>query len=195
MSRRVAYERMIAFLHACTRPLGAIESWFAVERVPDLEPVPGLERELRRRFGQVLRIDAERVLDALQFLDDIDPQPTNQWGMAPIWFWTTCRFLILDPSTGRPLRGQDPERFHGVEYASGLPLGASSLHLMLHNHASLGIELCIPDADEEVLGRVVPWLQDYLPFRFSPRQWRAWTPTKTGSFKVRKMTAPVERET
>jgi hypothetical protein len=163
---------------------------FAVNDVPELKPVPGLERELRRRFGNYARIKAERVSDALDFLDDIDPQPTNQWGMAPLWFWASCRFLILDPSTGRLLPGQNPERFHGVEYEWKVPLGTSYLRLILHNQASLGIELCIPDADEEVMRRVVPWLQKYLPFKFSPKQWRAWTPTKAGSFKVRKMAAP-----
>jgi hypothetical protein len=190
MSRRVAYARTIAFLDACTQPVGAIEYKFAVNDVPELKPVPSLERELARRFGNDARVKAERVSDALDFLDDIDPQPTNQWGMAPIWFWARSKFQVLDPATGRPLPGQNAERFHGVEYQWRVPLGTSSIHLVLHNSASLGIELCIPDANEEVLRRVVPWLQDYLPFKFSPKQWRAWTPTKAGSFKVRKMTAP-----
>jgi hypothetical protein len=195
MSRRDAYERTIAFLHACTQPVGLIEYKFAVNNVPELKPVPGLERELRRRFGDYSHIAAERVSDALAFLDDIDPQPTNKWGMAPLWFWAACRFRIIDPSTARPLPGQDPERFNGLEYEWRVPLGTSALHLALHNRATLGIELCIPDADEEVLRRVVPWLQDYLPFKFSPKQWRAWTPTKAGSFKVRKMTASRGSET
>jgi hypothetical protein len=80
MSRRVAYARTIAFLDACTQPVGAIEYKFAVNDVPELKPVPSLERELARRFGNDARVKAERVSDALDFLDDIDPQPTNQWG-------------------------------------------------------------------------------------------------------------------
>ena len=155
MSRRIAYERTIEFLHACTQPVGLIEYKFAVNDVPALRPVPELERELRRRFGDFARIKAERASDALDFLDEIDPQPANQWGMAPIWFWTMSKFLILDPATGRPLPGQDPKRFQGVEYEWSVPLGTSALRLTLHNHASLGIELCIPDADGEVLGRVL----------------------------------------
>jgi hypothetical protein len=71
-----------------------------------------------------------------------------------------------------------------------VPLGTSSIHLTLHTHATLGIELCIPDADDEVVRRVVPWLQESLPFTFSPKQWRAWTPTKSRSFKARRMAAP-----
>ncbi len=173
----------MAFLDACTEPLGATKYRFDVTHPPELKPVPGLEQELRRRFGDYAHVEAERVSDALDFLNDIDPQPTNRWGMAPIWFWAMSTFRILDPATGRPLSGQDPERFHGVEYEWRVPLGTSSIHLMLHTHATLGIELCIPDADDEVLRRVVPWLQEYLPFKFSPKQWREWTPTKSGSFK------------
>lgn len=192
MPRRVAYERTTVFIDACTQPLGATEYRFDMPNVPGLRPDVGLRLgwKLKRRFGSVGRVPEERVPEALDFLDEIDPQPTNLWGMAPIWFRATSKFLILDPSTGRPLPGQNPERFHGAEYEWKVPLGTSAIHLTLHDHATLGIELCIPDADDELLSRVVPWLQDSLPFKFSPKQWRAWTPTREGSFKVRKMTAP-----
>ncbi len=190
MSRRAAYQRTIAFLQACTQPVGAIDYTFKVHDVPELGPVPGLERELKRRFGNHVGLQEDRVPDALDFLDDIDPQPTNQWGMAPVWFSVMSKFRILDPTTGRPLPGQDPKRFHGVEYEGTVPLGTSGLRVILHNRALLAIELCIPDADEDLLRRVVPWLQENLPFRFSPKQWRAWTPTKSGSFKGRKTIAP-----
>jgi hypothetical protein len=180
----------MAFLDACTEPLAPTKYMFDLTHPPELRPVPDLERELRRRFGDDARIGPERVSDAFDFLDEIDPQPTNQWGMAPIWFRTMTEFRILDPATGRPLPGQDPERFNGVEYEWRIPLGSSSIHLDLHNSASLGIELCIPNADDGVLGQVIPWMQSYLPFKFSPKQWRQWTPTKTGSFKGRKMVAP-----
>jgi hypothetical protein len=190
MSRRVAYERIIAFLRACTQQVGEIDYTFKVHRVPELKPVPGLERELKRRFGNPVGLNEDRLSDALDFLDDIDPQPTNQWGMAPIWFSMTSKFRILDPATGRPLPGQDPNRFHGVEYEGTVPLGTSGLRLILHNHASVAIELCIPDADQDLLRRVAPWLQQNLPFKFSPKQWRVWTPTNSDSFKSRKLTAP-----
>jgi hypothetical protein len=190
MSRRVAYEGTTAFLRTCSRLVDPIDYSFKVYRVPELEPVPGLEQELKRRFGNPVGLREDRLPDALDFLDDIDPQPTNQWGMAPIWFSMTSKFLILDPATGRPLPGQNPTRFHGVEYEPTVPLGTSGLRLILHNHAAVGIELCIPDADEDLLRRVVPWLQRNLPFKFSPKQWRAWTPTKSGSFKGGKLTAP-----
>jgi hypothetical protein len=148
---------------------------------------------LKRRFGEYGQIKADRVSDALDFLDEIHPQRADRWGMTQIWFSVSSTFRILDPATGQPLPGQDPARFHGVQYEWNVPLGTSSLRLTLENHASLGIELCIPDAHEEVLDRVVPALQEHLPFRFSPKQWRAWKPTKTGSFAARRMAPPAAR--
>jgi hypothetical protein len=190
MSRRVAYERAFEFLRACTEPVGDIGYSFRTHDVPELGRVLRLERELQRRFADPRVIPRLRVGDALDFLDDIDPQPTNRFGMAPIWFRVTSRFLILDPATGAPLAGQDPGRFGGVEYEGRVPLGSSGLRLILHNQAQLGIELCIPDASDDVIQRVVPWLQEHLPFKLSPKHWRAWSSTKSGSFKARKMSAP-----
>jgi hypothetical protein len=190
MSRRDAYARTRSFIETCTEPVGAINCRFRVHHVPELAPILRLERELERRFGRHGEIQQERIDDALDFLDDIDPQPTNPWGMAPIWFSVTCNFRILDPAAKRPLPGQDPGRFRGVEYERGQPLGSSRLGLMLHNQATLALDLCIPDADDGLLGRVVPWLQQSLPCRLSQKHWRAWTPTKTGSFKGRRLAAP-----
>jgi hypothetical protein len=190
MPRRVAYQRTVTFLQTCTEPAGPADYSFRANDVPEMQSVPHLEWELGRRFGQFESIEPERVDAALDFLDEIDPQPTNQYGMAPIWFTAASNFRILDPATGSPLPGQNALRFRGAEYEPGRSLGSSALRLILHTHAAIAIELCIPDADEDVLCRVVPWLQQHLPFKFSPKQWRAWTPTKTGSFKGRKMAAP-----
>lgn len=147
---------------------------------------------LTERFGpgkQVI-VPPAKVDDALTFLEQEHPQPTNKWGMAPLWFTTRAPFRILDPQTGQPLPGQDPRRYGGAEYDFMVPLGTSSLRLMLDNSARLGLELCLPDADPELLGRVVGWLQEHLPCKLSPKQWRSWTPTRTGSFKSRRMRAP-----
>jgi hypothetical protein len=190
MSRRVAHERTIAFLQACTQTVEAIAYSFAVIDVPELAPIPHLERELLRRFGNYKSVQEPRVEDALIFLDEIDPQPTNRWGLAPVWFTATSHFLILDPATAEPMPGQDPDRFLGVEYEWGVPLGSSLLRLSLHNQAVLAIDLCMPDADEEALRRIVPWLQQHLPCKLSSNHWRAWTPTKTASFKARRLAAP-----
>ncbi len=187
LSRRAAYEQTMAFLRTCTRTDGPVTCMFRVNDVPQLGRVPSLERELTRRFPVGTDLGQARVPEALDFLDQIDPQPVNRWGMAPVWFWVRAGFKILDPLTGQLLPGQDPARFAGVEYQAAVLLGTSGLHLILHNRAQLGIELCIPSTDEAVLSRIVPWLQASLPCRLSPTQWRMWTPTKAGTFKSRRL--------
>lgn len=190
MSRRTAYERTRSFLEACTEPVGHLEASFTIHDVPDLAPDLRFRRELDRRFSNWTALPGDRLADALDFLDDIDPQPTNQWGMAPVWFSMGSSFRILDPATGNPVPGQDPARFREVQYEWGIPLGTNHLRLILNNRASVAIELCLPDADRELLARLVPWLQQRLPFRFSSKHWRSWTPTRSGSFKSRRLDAP-----
>jgi len=192
MSRRAAYQRTMSFLSSCTEPIGDVDSRFRINaRIPGLPPPdPLLSRKIETRFGFGV-IAPDRIGDALDFLDAIDPQPTNQHGMAAVWFWATTKFRILDPSTGMPIPGQDPKSFRGAEYDWKVPLGSSDLRLILHNTAALGLDLCIPNADEALLRRVVPWLQEHLPCRLSPKHWRAWARTRTGTFKARKLTLPV----
>ena len=196
MSRRLAFERTLDFLSSCTEPAGGLTYSMMLVKVagPGRPPeLPEAERQLRVRFSDPARLAAHEVADALTFMDEIAPQPTNQWGLAPIWFRVGSTFRIKDPGTGRALPGQVQERFRGVEYASGVPLGTSGLGLSLHNHASLAVNLCIPDPDQDTVGRVVPWLQEHLPFRLSPKQWRLWTPTKTETFRARAIPVPGPR--
>jgi hypothetical protein len=188
MPRRVAHERTLAFLRTCTVPVGAPDYLLRVHDVPELRPDPVLEREVERRFGGRVGLREDQVGDVLDFLDDIDPQPANRWGMVPVWFRIECQFRIIDPDTGRLLPGQDPAHFNDEVYEWHMPLGTSGLGLILNDHAAIRIELCLPDADEELLRRVVPWLQHHLPFKLSPKQWRSWTPTRSGGFKARRMT-------
>ena len=192
MSRRTAYERTMSFLQACTEPVGPARHGFTVCNVPQLARQHDLEAELELRFGQGRRVSvpADRVEEALEMLDDVHPQPTNQWGLAPLWFSMESGFRLLDPATGQALPGQDAVRYAGKEYVWNNPLGTSSLSLSIHNSASLAINLCIPDADDELLHRIVPWLQEHLPFKMSAKHWRSWTPTKTGSFKSRRIPPP-----
>jgi hypothetical protein len=200
MSRRVAYARTVSFLQTCTEQIGNLDYALSVMKVPQLRPIPDLEKQIERRFGPSIgptgaahshvRLEQGRVGDVLDFLDEIEPQPTNEWGMAPIWFWVTSKFRILDRDTGRALPGQDPLRYGGMEYSWQVPLGSSGLRLILSNEAAVGIDLSIPAADDDLIRRVVPWLEQHLPFKFSPRHWRAWTPTRSGSFKARKYSLP-----
>lgn len=194
MSRREAYKRTLTFLEVCTAPVSSAADSpaysFAVHDVPELPEDPRFNAELWRRFGHYVTIPENLVGDALDFLDEIDPQPTNRYGLAPVWFTAKFDFRLLDPLTGRAIPGQDRERYGGVEYEWGVPLGTSRLRLILHNRALVAIELCIPNVEDALLARIVPFLQQRLPFKFSAKQWRAWTPTKTGSFRSRRRFLP-----
>jgi hypothetical protein len=161
-------------------PLGPVGLSFKVHQVPELPPTKDLERRLEERFGRgrILILDDDEVDDALDFLDEVHPQPTNPWGMAPLWLHINAKFLLLDPETGRPLPGQTDELFARVGYNN-------ELKLTLHNQATLGIELCVPEAEDQVLSRLLPWLQANLPCRLSPKHWRAWTPTKSQTLRAR----------
>lgn len=56
--------------------------------------------------------------------------------------------------------------------------------------ARLQIDLCLPLVDDELLARVVPWLQEHLPCRLSRKQWRTWTPSKSGILSPRNWMCP-----
>ena len=170
----------MSFLRTCTLPMGPVDYSFTVRRVPELAPARDLELKLERRFGRgsVLVLHEDEVDEALEFLEDIHPQPTNQWGMAPLGFRATAKCLLLDPETDRPLPGQTDKLLARVGYNN-------QLELILDNRAALRIEFCIPEADELVLSRMLPWLQEYLPCNLSPKHWRAWRPTKSGSLRPR----------
>lgn len=197
MSRRTAYVRTADFLHECTVGTAPATLRFTIHRVPKLAPDKRHVRALHEAFGPGdSRVLPESLVDdALDFLDSIGPQPTNEWGMAPIWFTWSVPLQILDPETREPLAGQDPARFAHTEYDWRHPLGTSSVRLILNSRAQIGVELCIPDPDPALLHRVVPWLQEHFPCTLSDKQWRLWTRTKTGSFRARKIPTPGRADT
>lgn len=180
MSRRAAYAATLAFLEACTQPVAKSEYTLTVHDVPELPRPVSLEADLERRFGRgrILVLCPDEVSEALDFLDEIHPQPTNQWGMAPIWFRATARFRLLDPATGTVLPGQTGALEERVGYRN-------EVRLILDNSARIGMSLCIPGGDTSLLDRLLPALQEHAPCKLSRKQWRSWTPTKTGTLKSR----------
>ena len=186
---RDAYEKTSAFIDACTVEISPRTQRFLFPDVPELEEKLEWKRDFRKRFGgwgrSEVRVSDDGVEAALSFLEEVDPQPQNPWGMAPLWFTTSWQIHLRDPATDEPYPGQDAGRFDGTEYAWRVPLGVSHVRLILSNKASLGIELCIPDLDDAGLAILIPALQEHAPFRFSAKQWRRWTPTTTGTFASR----------
>ncbi|MFC4784859.1 hypothetical protein ACT8ZV_10305 [Nocardioides sp. MAHUQ-72] len=180
MTRRAALEATTSFRQTCTEPAGPTEYSITVHQVPGLTPPTRLLHELERRFGRgrLLVLAEDEVEEALDLLDDIHPQPTNQWGMAPIWFSAGSRYRLLDPQTGRPLPGQTDDLFHRVGYTN-------ESRLVLDNSARLALSFCIPGGEVGVLDRMIPWLEEHLPCKLSPKQWRAWTRTRSGTLRPR----------
>ncbi|CAN5320927.1 hypothetical protein BH11ACT5_BH11ACT5_13150 [soil metagenome] len=181
---RDAYRRTVDFITHCAVVVGPRTQSFTLHEVPGLAERPEWAGVLHREFGEgtanVIPVSDDRVEAALGFLEDIAPQPHNQWGMAPLTFTTFWKIAIVDPVSGRPFAAQDPARYPGLGYDS-------RVKLHLSNRASLNIEICIPDLDDQSLRALIPTLQSHAPFTFSAKQWRRWTASKTGSFTSRKI--------
>ena len=183
---RDAYRRTQAFVDACMDPVTPRTQFLTFVRVPELPELPEWAHRIWDRFG---RGDGRRVPiadsdvdDAISFLEEVDPQPHNRWGMSPLWMFTNWKVALLDPPTGKPFPGQDPTRYPQCNY-DGLSLGESSVQLVLSNKAAVSAKLCFPDLDDARLRKILPTFQANAPFKFSSKHWRRWTPTKTGSFR------------
>jgi hypothetical protein len=188
---REAHRRTQAFVDACMVEVAPRSHFFSFVQVPELPDIPDWAPRLWNRFG---RGDGRRTYvadsdldDAISFLEEVDPQPRNQWGMSPLWMFTNWKVSLLDPATAKPFPGQDPARYPRSGY-EGLSLGESSIQLVLSNSAAVSANLCFPDLDDTRLREVLPTFQAHAPFKFSSKHWRRWTPTKTGSFRSKTIT-------
>ncbi|MGX5682657.1 hypothetical protein [Schumannella luteola] len=183
MSIREAHSRTLDFIAACTSVAAPSSQSIGYSPVPNLPESPELRASMNRQFGDTHRdvLLAEREIEsALSFLEEIDPQPRNEWGMVPIAFLRTWKIAILNPSTGEPYPGQLSTPYSGLGYDGGLTLRLSA-------DASLRIEFAIPEIDDVGLRALVPHLQAHAPFRFSPKHWRRWSSTPRGRFVARKI--------
>lgn len=195
VSARRALEAWTEFLATCTRP-SPVAAWF------DFPATPGLtvDRKVRSRIAgdfppasdshTRFGVAADRTDDALSLFESLEPLPTNQWGMAPVWLWFTADFELLSPG-GTVWPGQDPARFGHFQTPAGVSLGSSSTRLILQAQRSMGLTLSVPDAADEHLAELVPWLQGALPMRLSVKQWTRWTLTRNGrSYRGKRISPP-----
>ncbi|HZU72364.1 MAG TPA: hypothetical protein VE990_06285, partial [Acidimicrobiales bacterium] len=167
-SARDALAAWLRFLDACT-VASPIESYFDFPATPGLmvegEVARLIEHEFPRSSGRFERfpVPPEGVEAALVLLESIEPQPTNQWGMAPVWLWFEADFRLRSPRGPGLWPGQDPDLFGHFHTPSRVILGASSTRLILQAKRSLGLSLSIPVATDADLAVIVPWLQASLP--------------------------------
>jgi hypothetical protein len=187
---RDAHAAWMDFLKNCTSPT-AISCYFELPETPELSVAPDVRSAIAEAFprdGHRHPVPGDRVDDALELLTSIEPQPTNPWGMSPVWLRFSARFALLRPN-GEVWPGQDPAEFGFFRTPSGVQLGASQASLSLQARRSMGMLLSIPNATDVDMGSMVPWLQHYLPFRLSARQWSRWTLAKNGrTYRGRKLT-------
>jgi hypothetical protein len=152
-----------------------------------------IERQFPRSSGRFNRMSVswDRVEDALSLFETIEPLPTNQWGMAPVWLWFTAGFRLRSPRSTAIWPGQDPALFGHFQTPGGVTLGASSTRLILQAKRSIGLSLSIPEATDTDLAEVVPWLQAALPMRLSSKHWARWILTKNAQAYRGKKIIPV----
>jgi hypothetical protein len=179
------------FLAGCTQP-SPVSCWFDLPMTPELTVESAVVARIAAVFPDRTRdrfpVPLDRIGQAVDLLESIEPQPTNQWGMAPVWLWFRADFHLLRPDGSGVWPGQDPARFGHFQTPAGVTLGASSTRLVLQARRSLGLTLSIPEASDEDLRRVVPWLQSHLPMRLSSKQWTRWTLAKNGrTYRGRKI--------
>lgn len=199
VSARKAHEAWTAFLSTCTQS-APVSCSFDLPDTPNLRADRRTVKLIERSFPPVrgvskrFEVPTERIDDALSLFESLEPLPTNPWGMAPIWLWFTADFRLLAPGGSGLWPGQDPARFGHFETPAGVLLGASSTRLILQAQRSMGLSISIPDASDEDLAGVVPWLQAALPMRLSAKQWTRWTLTKSGtSYRGKRISPPALR--
>jgi hypothetical protein len=192
VSARQALESWRDFLAARTQP-GPIACWFALPMTPELIVEPDVAARIGSAFPTRSRdefpVPLERIDEAMDLWESIEPQPTNQLGLAPVWLRFSADFQMLAPDGSRVWPGQEPARFGQFQTPAGVKLGSSSTRLALHAKRSFGLTLSIPDASDDDLNSVVPWLQAALPMRLSAKHWTRWSLTKSGrSYRGKRIT-------
>lgn len=185
-----AYSSWVHFLSACTSP-GPITCYFDLPNTPELVVEPAVKFGIAKAFpseGHRYPVPTDRISEALDLLATLEPQPTNQWGMAPVWLRLSANFSLKGPD-GKIWLGQDRSDFGHFETQTGVRLGASHTNLTLEAKRSMGLLLSVPNATDADLADLVPWLQSHLPFRLSPKHWSRWTLAKNGrTYRGRKLT-------
>ena len=191
ISAREALDAWSRFIDRCTDS-SSVTSWFDFPATPGLDAEPGFKRLVDREFsGHRGRhpVPWDRVDDALSLFESLEPLPTNQWGMAPVWLWFTTDFRMKLPGMDKLWPGQNPALFGEFRTPGGVLLGASSTRLILQAKRSIGLSLSIPNASDTDLAEVIPWLQAALPMRLSSKHWTRWTLTRDGqSYRGKRIT-------
>lgn len=176
-----------SFLASCTEADPA-EAFFRIDKdVPGLHADRRLVRTIKEAFPERheafsdrYAVPPSRLDEAIGLFERISPLPTDSWGNAPVWLHLDARFRLARPGGDGLWPGQDPERFGRFQTPAGADLGASSTRLYLSGRISMGLLLTVPEASDDDIAALRPWLQSHLPFRMSSKHWVRWTLNKNG---------------
>jgi len=185
LTPREAFAAWLSFLQTCTH-VTRVEATFKV----DNHPGPSADRRVVRTikdafpeqhepFSQLYPVPASRLEDAVEVFEQICPLPTDEWGNAPVWLHMDAHVEMRQPDGG-PWPGQDPALFGHFQTPSGVGLGASSIRLILSGRLAMGLTLTLPEATDDDIARLRPWLHSQLPFRMSSKHWVRWSLNKNG---------------
>lgn len=194
---RDAYAAWAAFLEACTA-VGSIRSHFDVRSKTFLTPEPHLEPAISAAFpidgpsdiplGKDCRpVPKMRIAEAVDLLAELTPSAVDKWGNMNARLWVRADFELCGRN-GQVWPGQDRELFGNFLTSGGFELGSS--HSFLELGARQGMSLCLslPNATDDDIDLLIPWLQAHLPFTLRADRWSRWTLTKGGhSYRGRKL--------
>jgi hypothetical protein len=195
---RAAFERLQSFLTACAQ-VDDLYYRISSSRQAGIPPPPGLRQAVEQLFPPdsgdcfwIHTVPSERIDEALDLFGRIRPEIVDPKGHGFSFYWLQfgARFRVLAPDTRAVLPGQEPDRFHGQQYGGHTPLGASDILVSVFERTSLSINLCVPEDACVDAHEVVVWLQEHLPVRFSPKHWKRWKLTKTGTYSDRHIPPP-----
>lgn len=132
---------------------------------------------------------------------DLDPLAARLDAAAPpaagpagssVVIHATWRLVLFDPSTRRPLPGQDRDSYLGLDAAPGCPLGRSFVYASLAGASTARLFLSLPfdDAAPEAR-RLAAAVRAAFPVPLSPQHWKLWRLSRAGdSYVGRRIAAP-----
>lgn len=184
-----AFEGWQGFLSACTENVES-RTYFEFAHVPGIEADAQVREAVEGAFPGGRRrhaVPADRVGEALDLMASLEPQPTNEWGMAALWLWFHADFSLRRPDGG-VWPHQDAVEFGHFVTPGGIALGKSGASLSLESRRSMSLRLSLPEATDGDVAATAAWLQAHLPFRLSTKQWTRWTLAKNGrTYRGRKI--------
>ena len=202
ISASQALRRWRDFLAACGSPVQPLECSFNIRALSDAQVIdPSVVEAIHSAFpmqgtfvprnNNFSPVPPDRLDEAVALLESIEPQPADKWGNVPVWLNTHADFHLKTPDGSGLWPGQGTGGFGDFKTPAGVRLGISNGGLNLEARKSIGLMLSVPDATDDDLAVLVPWLQAALPFRMSSKHWTRWSLAKNGrTYRGRRFVPP-----